>query len=64
MMKVKLRKASDWNFEEVREVETLNDLKALEEEFSSELIINFLDNEEKAEEGVDIDITIYDDYVE
>ena len=64
MMKVKLRKASDWNFEEVREVETLNDLKALEEEFSSELIVNFLDNEEKAEEGVDIDITIYDDYVE
>ena len=64
MMKVKITKASDFKFEEMRKISTLQDLKGIEEEFSSELIVRFADIEEQQEEGFDISIIIYDDYVE
>lgn len=64
MMKVKITKASDFKFEEMREISTLQDLKEIEKEFSSELIVRFADVEEQQEEGFDISIIIYDDYVE
>ena len=54
-MTMKLRKASDWCFEETIEVNTLEDLRKLSEKYDcSDLIVEFEANA----------IMIYDDYVE
>ena len=53
-MKFELRKASNYRFVESIVINTLEDLKGLEEEYKNELIVNFEDRR----------ITIYDDYME
>lgn len=66
MMKVNITKVSDYNFQESRTIEGLEDLRKIQEEFDNELIINFLNEREQEDqiEHFDIDIIIYDDYIE
>ena len=51
-MKFRLEKASDWGFEKEVEINTLEELMALVEEYGEDLVIN----KER--------IIIYDDYLE
>lgn len=64
MKRIKLTKASNFEFEEMRTIETLEQLEQIQEEFKSELIVRFTSKQEQEEENIDIDIIIYDDYVE
>ena len=56
-MTATIKKASDWNFEQTREINTLEELLALTVEFKTDdLIVS------KRNQG--IQVRIYDDYVE
>lgn len=61
-MRIKITKTSDWNFEEIREVESLDCLFRLAEEFKScQFVITIY--MEYADE-CDVEIEIYDDWRE
>lgn len=55
-MRIKITKASDFDYEEIREIEKFEELKQIDKH----TIIRFLNNTEK----YDAIVTIYDDYVE
>lgn len=59
-MKVHLEKASDWQFKEYIEINTLEDLIALQKKYKEDLVVNFTNNNYSKEPF----ITIYDDYLE
>ena len=61
-MKALVRKASDWEYEEIVEFEKLETLNKVLG-FNS-LIIDYNDNEKKEKTGCDYEVTIYDSYVE
>ena len=61
-MKIKIEIASDWEYEEIREVENLDCLRELCEEFNdTRFIVEFIPLHR---DKIDAIITIYDDYVE
>lgn len=55
-MKAMIKKASDWDYEEIREINTLTELK----EIYSGFVIDF----NPTDKNVDVEIWIYDDYME
>lgn len=57
-MKAIIKKASDYNFMEEMTINTLAGLKAIQDEYDEELIITFSDD------GTEVNVVIYDDYVE
>ena len=57
-MKFLVTKASDLDYEEYVEINTLEELKALSDKYNEELVINF-----DSTRGFN-QITIYDDYLE
>ena len=62
MIKYIITKASDWNYEEIKTISSTDFykmIKDLQNKYDRELIINF-DTYHK----VDVEIMIYDDYVE
>ena len=59
-MKFQLEKASDWNFREDLEIDTLEDLMKFVEESISDVIITTA----LVPEGYDARIKLYDDYLE
>ena len=66
-MKFVLRKASDWKFEKVIEIDTLEDLKKLSQEYQEQIIVDFTSfaNTVKNKGGEEIfPLLIYDDYLE
>lgn len=64
MKKIKIMKASDYNYKEMREISTLEDLEQIAREFNDSIVIRFLDKNEKKAEQYDISAIIYDDYLE
>ena len=62
-MKFQIGKGSDWKFEEVREINTLEGLLALIKEFDCDIVVGNKFGM-KPDEGHDYRITIYDDYLE
>jgi hypothetical protein len=52
----KIDKASDWKYQELRQIDTLEELLALLEEFGHAIVV--------AKFGDEYFITIYDDYLE
>lgn len=56
-MKVMVKKASDYNFEEIRVINTLEELK----QFDCDVIVSFDNGEDYKCDAV---VVIYDDYVE
>ena len=61
-MKALIRKASDCEYIEIIEFESLETLNQVLG--WNELIIRYYDKEEKEKLGYDYEVTIYDDYVE
>lgn len=62
MIKYIITKASDWNYKEIKTISSTDFykmIKDLQNEYGCELIINFDTYHE-----VDVEIMIYDDYVE
>ena len=59
-MNVKISRASDWNYEEYKEVDDDVALMRLIRETGSKVIVEF----QPFEQDVDIRLTDYDDYVE
>lgn len=55
-MKAMIRKASDWNYKVIKEVDDLTDLQKI----YSNLVVDF----NPIDKDVEVDIWIYDDYME
>jgi hypothetical protein len=62
-MKAEIRKASDSSFTEIQEINTLDDLYELIKQYQKDLVISTAYSGFPSE-GIDFDITIYDDYLE
>lgn len=60
-MKIRITKTSSWDFEEVREVESLDCLSELAEEFHHHSFVVTLSSPYSY---VDVDVEIYDDWRE
>ena len=61
-MKFEIGKGSDWNYSEIREIDTLEGLLALIKEFGSDIVVG--DKFGISDESHDYRITIYDSYLE
>ena len=62
-MKVFIYKASDDNFKEEREINSLDDLKSIQDEFRQALVVDFHNIDYDTMEDI-ITVTVYDDYLE
>lgn len=61
MYKVRIIRASDWDFEEIKEIDSLDELFKYKEQYKcNQFVIHF----NSPKHRYDIDITIYDDYIE
>ena len=64
-MKAIIKKASDYEFESIINIATLEDLRKLQEQYEADIIVNI--NDECLEEygyGNAVLLTVYDDYLE
>lgn len=61
-MRVSIEKASDWDFEEIKEFNTVEELLQYMRNTYDSWIVEF--PEPGSRLGVDLVLTIYDDYVE
>ncbi len=64
-MKAIIKKASDYEFESIINIATLEDLKKLQEQYKADIIVSFNDIclEEYGYENAVL-LTVYDDYIE
>ena len=61
-MKVYITIASDWDYEEVREIQSLEALDELRKEFNCPRFV--LDFRPHTRKGADMSVIVYDDYIE
>ena len=61
-MKVYITIASDWEYEEVREIQSLEALNGLRKEFNCSRFV--LDFRPLLRKGADMSVIVYDDYIE
>jgi hypothetical protein len=61
-MKVYITIASDWDYEEVREIQSLEALDELRKEFNYPRFV--LDFRPCTRKGADMSLIVYDDYIE
>ena len=63
-MKVVIEKASDWNYSEVKEINTLEELLKIYPSLIIKTSKNIINIYKKKDKNIDCVVTIYDDYVE
>lgn len=63
-MKVVIKKASDWNYREVKEINTLEELLKIYHSLIIDTSKNIINIYKERDKEIDCVITIYDDYVE
>lgn len=63
-MKVIIIKASDWNYREVKEINTLKELLKIYHSLIIDSDKTTIDIYKEKDEKIDCIVTIYDDYVE
>lgn len=63
-MKVVIKKASDWNYGEVKEINTLEELLKIYPLLIIDTNKNIINIYKEKDKKIDCVITIYDDYVE
>lgn len=63
-MKVVIKKASDWDYREVKEINTLEELLKIYHSLIIETSKNIINIYKEKDKKIDCVVTIYDDYVE
>lgn len=63
-MKVVIEKASDWNYSEVKEINTLEELLKIYPSLIIDTSKNIINIYKEKDKNIDCVVTIYDDYVE
>ena len=63
-MKVVIEKASDWNYREVKEINTLEELLKIYHTLIIDTSKNIINIYKERDKEIDCVVTIYDDYVE
>lgn len=63
-MKVVIKKASDWNYREVKEINTLEELLKIYHSLIIDTSKNIINIYKEKDKEIDCVVTIYDDYVE
>ena len=63
-MKVVIEKASDWNYREVKEINTLEELLKIYPSLIIDTSKNIINIYKEKDKNIDCVVTIYDDYVE
>ena len=63
-MKVVIEKASDWNYSEVKEINTLEELLKIYPSLIIDTRKNIINIYKEKDKNIDCIVTIYDDYVE
>lgn len=63
-MKVVIKKASDWNYREVKEINTLEELLKIYPLLIIDTSKNIINIYKERNKKIDCVVTIYDDYVE
>lgn len=63
-MKVVIEKASDWNYREVKEINTLEELLKIYNTLIIDTSKNIINIYKEKDKNIDCVVTIYDDYVE
>ena len=63
-MKVVIEKASDWNYREVKEINTLEELLKIYHSLIIETDKTIINIYKEKDKNIDCIVTIYDDYVE
>ena len=63
-MKVVIEKASDWNYSEVKEINTLEELLKIYHTLIIDTSKNIINICKEKDKNIDCVVTIYDDYIE
>lgn len=63
-MKEVIKKASDWNYREVKEINTLEELLKIYHSLIIDTSKNIINIYKEKDKKIDCIVTIYDDYVE
>lgn len=63
-MKVVIEKASDWNYREFKEINTLEELLKIYHSLIIDTSKNIINIYKEKDKKIDCVVTIYDDYVE
>lgn len=63
-MKAVIKKASDWNYREVKEINTLEELLKIYPSLIIDTSKNIINIYKEKDKNIDCVVTIYDDYVE
>ena len=63
-MKVVIKKTSDWNYREVKEINTLEELLKIYPSLIIDTSKNIINIYKEKDKKIDCVVTIYDDYVE
>lgn len=63
-MKAVIKKASDWNYREVKEINTLEELLKIYHSLIIDTSKNIINIYKEKDKKIDCIVTIYDDYVE
>ena len=63
-MKVVIKKASDWNYREVKEINTIKELLKIYHSLIIETDKTIINIYKEKDKKIDCVVTIYDDYVE
>ena len=63
-MKAVIKKASDWGYREVKEINTLEELLKIYNSLIIETSKNIINIYKEKDKNIDCIVTIYDDYVE
>lgn len=63
-MKAVIKKASDWNYREVKEINTLEELLKIYHSLIIDTSKNIINIYKEKDKKIDCVVTIYDDYVE
>ena len=63
-MKAVIEKASDWNYSEVKEINTLEELLKIYHSLIIDTSKNIINIYKEKDKKIDCVVTIYDDYVE
>lgn len=63
-MKAVIKKASDWNYREVKEINTLEELLKIYHSLIIDTSKNIINIYKEKDKKIDCVVTIYDDYIE